>query len=690
MFQHHILIGPPSSGKSTLAKTLQQFLASTEIISTDQIRKDLYGDPNIQGYWPDIFTQVQNQCHQAITTGKTLIYDATNAKRPWRFNFLRPFLDAFPEHSWIGWHLQTPLSTCLIWNRQRKRQVPDDVIQSLHQALQTFPPEPAEGMAIVQAIDPSQDFDLDQYLTTSLPKLQRQITNRQNATQHPKRSFHPYSDLLEFERLLYLLQLLLEQPGAGTFHDSQPEHLQTLLGKPINLNAIGNDLDELSLLLSQKAPIYGDRSALIRNLDWLHCNGFLSPQPSLLTWELPEESPPLASTHAYSDSDRFLRLMGILRFILHHPFYEEEGSALEALTQGLRSQNILCGSLSSCRDTLRKDIQLILKPYGLLQPHRYRQGYFLGTGIFSYSQLLQLHQILAGQAKSLADPTMLDLLNSLSERLKYSKLSDLEPYPVRALYNFTIVNQSYLPNEALANTVSQLEQEIEQGQCLELQRFPAVGRHGTESESFFQVWPIQIVFHNIGWYLGYELVGGPQQGLLQFERLDRLFRGRMMGQKRDRKLQEQAGHQLQRLFQTSGGLFLGTNPRHQQQWLKGNSTQRQEMSAMLELWCNDRSFRFISEGDQRFPIDQMKFSPRLPNSHRPGNPKLFRLKPTGDSHHPHRLQITLPYWALQGIELQRWIWGFKQQVRVISPPELVEQFRAEVRALDALYNYEQM
>ena len=291
-----------------------------------------------------------------------------------------------------------------------------------------------------------------------------------------------------------------------------------------------------------------------------------------------------------AEVDRFLRLMGTLRFLLHHPFYEyeTEGSALEALTHGLRNHNILTGSLGSCQALLRKDIQLIFKPYELLHAYRYKQGYFLGTGIFSHSQLLRLHQFLAGQAKSLADPTVLDLFTTLGDRLQSSKISSLHPYPVRALYNFTITNQSYLPDTALAKTIDRLEQEIEQGQCLELQRFAGVGSHGTEPEKLFQAWPVQIVFHNIGWYLGYEVASGDKKGL-------------------------------------------------------------------------------------------------LPDSSRPGHPRLFRLKPTGNPIRPHRFQVKLPYWALEGIELQRWIWGFKDQVQVVSPPEQVKRIREEVNAIGLLY-----
>jgi len=682
MTQHHLLIGPPGSGKTTFAHTLQKHLPPSDLISTDEIRRQCYGDPSVQGSWPDIFTEVKNQCQKTIVAGRTVIYDATNAKRPWRFSFLRELLAAYPEDTWVGWHLQTPLKTCLEWNRRRERQVPTAVIQEMYEALKAFPPDPAEGMTIVYVITPNivrslvthENPELDHQLEKRLSQIPRKIINQRNATKNSRGSFHAYSDFLAFERLLYLLRVLLEYPGAGTLR-----HRLTQI--PKSIAAAQSDLDELSILLSEYHPIYGDRSALVENLNWLYQNGFLSADPCPPEWMLTEQPPPSIVTHGYSDRNRFLRLMGILRFMLHHPFYDAEGGSLEALTQGLRSQNILYGSPNQCRDTLRKDIQLILKPYGLLQPHRYKKGYFLGTGIFSQTQLLQLHQLLAGQAKSLADPTVLDLLTTLSDRLQWSKLSSLKPYPVRALYNFSITNQKHLPSEALANTIDRLEQEIEQGQCLELQRFAGVGRHGTEPDTFFLAWPVQMVFHNIGWYLGYEMATGDQKGLFAFQRLDRLFRGRPGGQQRDRKAQERACQHLEELFKASGGLFLGENASHQRQWLSGQ-TDSPGLTVLLELWCTDRAFRFISEGDQRFPETQIQLSPRLPDSMRPGNPKIFRLKPTGDPIYPHRFQVKLPYWAIKGIDLQRWIWGFKAEVRVMSPPDLVEQLRQDVKAIE--------
>ncbi|MBU6229501.1 MAG: AAA family ATPase [Cyanobacteria bacterium REEB459] len=153
----HMLIGPPGSGKTTLAHRLQELIPQSCLVSTDQIRQHLYGDPALQGPWPDIEAVVQEQIRQAIHQGCQVIYDATNAQPAWRLDLLQRL--APPPVVWVGWHLTTLLATCLEQNQQRPRAVATAVIEILYQALQVAPPQVTEGFMALYALDPRQELD---------------------------------------------------------------------------------------------------------------------------------------------------------------------------------------------------------------------------------------------------------------------------------------------------------------------------------------------------------------------------------------------------------------------------------------------------------------------------------------------------------------------------------------------------
>jgi len=150
----HILIGCPGCGKSTFAAQLNQLYPTAKIISTDQIRAELFGDEIIQGDWALVEEQVIIQIQEAIQAERTVIYDATNAKKEWRVALLKQLTtlsskECNQELQGIGWYLQTPLEICKAWNKKRIRQVPELVIEELFQSLQDNPPDESEGFVVV-------------------------------------------------------------------------------------------------------------------------------------------------------------------------------------------------------------------------------------------------------------------------------------------------------------------------------------------------------------------------------------------------------------------------------------------------------------------------------------------------------------------------------------------------------------
>ncbi|NES67243.1 MAG: AAA family ATPase, partial [Okeania sp. SIO2D1] len=76
-----ILIGLPASGKSTLARKIVTRYPQCQLISTDAIRAQLFGDEAIQGPWLQVWQQVQQKFYQAVRQTSLAIYDATNVQR---------------------------------------------------------------------------------------------------------------------------------------------------------------------------------------------------------------------------------------------------------------------------------------------------------------------------------------------------------------------------------------------------------------------------------------------------------------------------------------------------------------------------------------------------------------------------------------------------------------------------------
>ena len=186
---------------------------------------------------------------------------------------------------------------------------------------------------------------------------------------------------------------------------------------------------------------------------------------------------------------------------------------------------------------------------------------------------------------------------------------------------------------------------------------------------------MQIVFHNLAWYLGYELISGKEKGLLGFQRLDRLFIGQPKNEARSQNEQQAALNRLQMLCEFCGGIFLGHSYQDQKRLLDGNPKEKASVLMRIELWFNDKMFNFIAEGTRRFSPPRMKMS--LPTVGRQLSlPKsIFRLKPTGDLNFPHRFQVTLPKWCEKDVELVRWILGFQGGVKVVKPQSLADQIK---------------
>lgn len=128
-----ILVGLPGSGKSTIAKQLQEIYGAT-IVCPDTIREELTGDINDQSRNTEVFRTAENQIYDAVSHNKDVIYDATNIHRYARMNLIQKIRKSLSRHV-------NPIIDCIIVapdidevrdrNLKRDRTVPDDVIDRM-------------------------------------------------------------------------------------------------------------------------------------------------------------------------------------------------------------------------------------------------------------------------------------------------------------------------------------------------------------------------------------------------------------------------------------------------------------------------------------------------------------------------------------------------------------------------------
>ena len=206
------------------------------------------------------------------------------------------------------------------------------------------------------------------------------------------------------------------------------------------------------------------------------------------------------------DAPVFVRVFTLLRHLLQQPFDQAEGVALpEHLIE--RTEAIPGAYLPSEAATLRKDLEKLLTPYGFRPRNdNVRHGYAIGTALLSAHRLREIHGVVSQAAGRLADPTAQDLLRELEQRLAWGGIAVDGSSPVRAFANRSIVSSALVRPDSLAaeRQAEALETAIVERRRIELERYASVGSFADSPNGSFRVWPLQLLFHNIGWYLVFE------------------------------------------------------------------------------------------------------------------------------------------------------------------------------------------
>ena len=128
-----VMVGAPGAGKSTYVGKILKDHARSVVICGDEIRKELYGDADIQGNYLQIHDRMLEMLDENV--GETIILDGTHYRARYRKDAIA-MLNSYGYQDITAVVVDRPLETCLRQNSSRSRNVPVEVIERMHKSLQ--------------------------------------------------------------------------------------------------------------------------------------------------------------------------------------------------------------------------------------------------------------------------------------------------------------------------------------------------------------------------------------------------------------------------------------------------------------------------------------------------------------------------------------------------------------------------
>lgn len=318
--------------------------------------------------------------------------------------------------------------------------------------------------------------------------------------------------------------------------------------------------------------------------------------------------------------------------------------------------------------TIRKDLEL-LRDYQILERRMYRWGYYLGTGVMDKYQLKAAFNALESQAVYQGDPQSRQIYYTLKRRLRGFDFEGEQDffYPVRQhlnrAINYTDPAEMMSKGEyrhTLFHQIDLLEQAIIQGQAIEISR--SVDFYENNKIGLISVFPLQLIYYDIAWYLLYENASDCTLAIGRINRFKNHLEILTLGG-RGITAQKQSLQNAHQLLNNGWGLNLGNG---QQQQL--------ELQGKLELLeIKVRFFppvsNFIEEGELRHPRQKIRKG-KLDST----TGKLTYLD----------YFIKLPSRSLD--EFSFWVNRYSDKAVVLSPPQLVAKHRQS--ALNLVRQYQ--
>lgn len=151
----YMMVGIAGSGKSFIARDL-----GCPIVSSDAIRKELFGSEEDQSHNDKVFNELHKRIKNYLKEGQSCVYDATNLSRSRRKKFLKEIPADVTKVAVVA---ATELDVILEQNASRMRHVPEDVIMRMYKTMTL--PRLDEGWDSIRIIaNPKNSKTLGEYL----------------------------------------------------------------------------------------------------------------------------------------------------------------------------------------------------------------------------------------------------------------------------------------------------------------------------------------------------------------------------------------------------------------------------------------------------------------------------------------------------------------------------------------------
>lgn len=285
-----MLVGLPGSGKSTYAKRLLgpntipleisgkvvEGISSNRIpeyLSSDLIRKELYGDENIQGDPHEVFEVMKRRAILFLKTGRSVIYDATGVKRKDRLDILNRVKSLKMDIKLECHIVWARIETCIERNNNRERVVPESVIWRMVKQFET--PWYDEGWNDIKIVMRDDWYSIDYF--EPLMDIPHDNPHHPNTIKH-----HVANVMREVINLdATNKQILFDM---AVWHDVGKVYTKTFTDSKGNPSEIAHYYQHQNVsaycVLGSRGEWQNDRTLKLSYLVGLHMEPFFDKQPS--------------------------------------------------------------------------------------------------------------------------------------------------------------------------------------------------------------------------------------------------------------------------------------------------------------------------------------------------------------------------------------------------------------------------